>query len=57
MKKRDETVVAIKYEDNEDMEFIVPDSKMELVRALLFEVSSGAQGCPTGGRPPSTIRT
>ena len=34
------------------MEFIVPDGKMELVKALLFEVCSGAQGkCPP--RPES----
>ena len=38
MKK--ESIVVI----NGHMEFIVPDSKMELVRALLFEVCEGASG-------------
>ncbi len=40
MKK--ENVVII----NSHMEFFVPDSKMESVKALLFEVCSGAQNTP-----------
>ena len=31
---------------NSHMEFIVPDSKVELVLALLFEVATGAQNVP-----------
>jgi len=40
MKK--ESIVTI----NGHMEFFVPEKKMELVKALLFEVCSGAQNTP-----------